>query len=587
MKTGRNLRYISTTMLMIGCALVLLSPRVMGGCGCMDIALVIDDSGSMGGAIDNIKADLPGIITAAQFASGGDLRIGLVTFPGTGTNDGVAVRQEFTADIVAVENAIQALAAAGGAGEPEPSDVALQYAVTGSTSPSSCVVSNPPFGTFRSGCVKIAVLITDAHPGECADSFTPGISDVYAEDVAVQAANAGVLVSSVYVPTGGENPTIKAIMENYADVTGGVFVETEPDGAGTAEGVLGIIVSCGTTSTQCITRNSRYWFTHVVSDDSSETNCASLLRALTANGGDINLGFLRLPVTYENSDNVIDVFDATMEAAGFFWRSKAYTGEAGNTQSEHVRGSRLCKARKQLCVELIAATANTRLFATRPNNCTYTSKGVVTNFPVNLLQLARTVAAGTDPIACKQMTALLRKFNNSGVNNNFPGDLVECSPNSTKSLKEIARDPTSQITCPGVNDNCATAEEVFFQSKNPPFSKARFNRSVNMLNYPGGLVYWKVSPPMAVTGRTFKVSTDGSNFDTTLTIYSGVCATTVATNGSTTVDTNGLIVVATSTGSNMLTEIRFTTDGTSTNFIQAGPAPSVIPGNLKIRISSP
>ena len=496
------------------------------------------------------------------------------------------MRQQLTDNIAAVEAAIQALTADGGGGAAEPSDVALELAVTGATDP-SCVVSNLPFGAYRPSCLKIAVLITDAPPGECADVFIPGFSDVKANQVALEAANLGVLVSSVYVPTFFVDPTTQAIMQNYADVTGGVFIETEADGNGTAEGVLDVISSCGGATTECVTRNSRYWFTHAIgNDDSAETNCANLVRALTANGGGINLGFLRLPVTFENSDNVIDVFDATMEAVGFYKKSSRVTGEAGNTQSLRLKGSKLCNARKQLSAELIAATANVRLLGTRPNNCTYNNGRVVTNFPSNLLRLAQEAAAGTDPVACQQMKALLRKFNNSGVNNNFPGDLVECSPNANKSLKFIARDPTTQLTCPGLNDNCASAEEVYFQSNNPPFSKAKFSRSVNLPNYAGALAYWKVSPPLAVTGRTFRVSTDGSNFDTTLRIFAGACVT-VTSNGTTVVDTNGLVEVANSTGSNLLTEISFTTDGVATNIIEVGPAPLAIPGSLKIRIKSP
>jgi hypothetical protein len=573
-------------VLAIGTVALLLAPRAMGGCGCMDIAFVIDDSGSMGGAIDNIKGELPSIISAAQFASGGDLRLGLISFPGHGTGDEVWVRQQLTTDAAAVAAAIQALTAAGGGGEAEPSDVALQYAVTGSTSPSSCVVSNPPFGTFRPNCVKIAVLVTDAHPGECTDTYAPGVSDVYADNVAGQAADAGVLVSPVYVPTGGEDLTIRAIMENYAEVTGGIFTETDADGTGAAEGVLNVIASCGTASTQCITRNSQYWFSHAIPEGGSETNCANILNAITANGGYINLGFVRLPVTYENSDNLLDQFDATMEALGFNYKSKSFTGEGGGSQNSRLKGSSLCKARKRLSAELIAATANVRLLGTRPNNCSYKNGGVVTNFPANLLQLARAAASGTDPIACNQMTALLRKFNNSGVNNNLPGNLVECSPNSKNTLKQIARDPTTQLTCPGLNDNCATPEEVYFQSKTPPFSKAKFNRGVNLYNYSGALAYWSIGPSTAVTGRTFRVSTYGGTFDTTINIYTNGC-TLVSSNGVTVVNTNGLVLAETSTGSNFLTEVSFTADGISTNLIEVGVAPNNTPSNFKIKITSP
>ena len=91
--------------------------RAAGGCGCMDVALVVDNTGSMGGAIDNVRAELPAIIATAQAASCGDLRIGLVTFP----NDNVVVNQPFTTNITAVQNAVQALVASGtGRANPSP-----------------------------------------------------------------------------------------------------------------------------------------------------------------------------------------------------------------------------------------------------------------------------------------------------------------------------------------------------------------------------------------------------------------------------------------------------------------------------------
>ena len=51
-----------------------------GPCGCMDVVLAVDVTGSMFGAIDNVLSELPNIITQANTASGGDLRLGLVTF---------------------------------------------------------------------------------------------------------------------------------------------------------------------------------------------------------------------------------------------------------------------------------------------------------------------------------------------------------------------------------------------------------------------------------------------------------------------------------------------------------------------------
>jgi len=439
--------------------------RAAGGCGCMDVALVVDDTGSMGGALANVQAGLPQIIAAAQAASCGDLRMGLVTFP----NDNVVVNQPFTTDFTAIQNAIQALVAGGGGPEPESSDASLQYVVTGATALDtncSVVVSNGPFGAFRSGCVKIAVLITDAHPGGCHNTFTPGVDDVAAHNVALAAAASNILISAIYVPTpnsGGEQPDIKAIMRDYATTSGGEFVETASDGTGTGEGILDIIGTCGGLgSQQCITRNAQFWFTHAYGTGAG-TNCpswcADLLDAIKINGAVVDLGFVRLPTGYHDSGSVLlDGTNALIEALGFYWKSAGRTGENDGTQNQKLPVSALCKQRKLLAIELIAATANVRLLGTQPSNCTYVvNGGTTTSSPADLLAQARQVAGGADPVACQTMTLLLRRFNNRGVTNNFVGNLAECSPVAAKMLRNISRDPTTQISCPGINNSCDTA----------------------------------------------------------------------------------------------------------------------------------
>jgi hypothetical protein len=552
-----------------------LTQQALAQCGCMDVALLIDDSGSMGGAIDNVKTELPQIVASAVAASGEDVRFGLVSFPGIGlTNDGVVVRQAFTTDATIIHNAVQGLSASGGAGEPESSDTALEFVVTGSTA-SGCVISNAPLGTFRSGCVKIAVLVTDAHPGGCHDTFTVGVDDVHARQVASEAADAGVLVSAIYVPTAGVDTEIKNIMEDYADISGGVFVQAETDGTGTGEGISDIIASCGGLTSQCITRTARYWSTHATGSD---TNCATLLKAIQLNGGIVNLGFVHLPVAFENADNVMDATDAFIEALSFYWRAKGRTGD-------NFSGSRVCKARKLLAPELIAAIANSRLFRTKPDNCTYFDGLTVTNFPANLIQQARLAAEGADIAQMKTMTALLRKFNSSGVINDFPAGLAECSPNPTKLLRRLARDPTTRFSCPGVNDNCASAEEIIFVNSTNLLSIAKFSTSLS-IGVSTTEAWWKISPPTAASGRTFTADTFGSSFDTLLNVFSGTCSV-VTSNGQTIVDTSGLVPVVSNDNANntMQSQVSFTTDGTSTYFIEVTSAAGV--GRLKLKVRSP
>jgi hypothetical protein len=559
--------------------------RAAGGCGCMDVALVVDDTGSMGPAIDNVKAELPAIIATAQAASCGDLRIGLVTTP----SDNVVVNQRFTTVISNVQNAVQAIVAGsgtGGLGEPESTDAALQYVVTGAADP-SCTVSNGPFGTFRPGCVKIAVVITDARPGGCDDTFIPGVDDVHAHNVAVAAANAGILISAIYVPIFGEasdiKATIRAIMQDYADTTGGVFVETASDGTGTGEGIADIIGTCGGISfQQCVTRTARFWFEHAFGTSAS-TNCVNLcvnlLDATRINGGQLNLGFVRLPTTFRNSDSVLDATDALMEALGFYWKSDGRTGEPDGRQGQKLGVSKLCKQRKLLARELIAATANVRLLGTKPANCTYFNGVTTTNFPADLLAQAREVARGEDPAACQTMTLLLRKFNQSGVTSDFTGNLLECSPTAKKTLRNISRDPTTQISCPGINENAPQAQAIV---------RFPFSQSVSLTSYtndfpglPCGIggpdAVWKITPAIGIAGSRFTADTFGSNLDTVLSVWAGLTPTNL---------------VAVSNGCNdnvppyLQSQVSFTAFGSNTFYIVLSGYNGAV-GRARIHVTSP
>lgn len=540
--------------------------RAQGGgdCGCLDLVLVIDNTASMGPAIDNVKAGLTNIIADAKLVSNNDLRLGLVTFP----EDNIVVNQPLTADLAEAEAAVNAIALGGGGGAPESSDESLRLVVTGSASP-GCAVEQPkgPFGAFRPQCTKIAVLITDQLPGGCDDTFTAGVDDVNAAAVASSAAAAGILISAIQVG-GAPVGTLADIMRTYADTSGGVYNLVPANGAGTSDAIRSIIGLCGrftppesflpttkpATHTGCITRNARYWFSTPYSDN---PNCATLLKAIQASDDQLRLGFLRLPDEFRNADSVKDEVDALIEALGLFWRSSNRTGEDGGTQNQGLRASKLCRQRKRLAVELIAAIANNALLGTAPRHCTYVHGGVTTNFPADLIEQAGAAAAGERVNDILAMTALLRKFNNSGLTNDFRGGLVECSGLDRKTLRNIARDPSSQRTCPGINDSCETAT---------PLGSFPHNESLNLSPYTdsqsgpscvtgGREAVWRISPPVAAPGRSFTVDTSGSNFDTVISVRRDLC------NVLSEVACRDAVV---GPGGEQVT---FTTDGTATYFI--------------------
>jgi len=210
-----------------------------GDCGPIDLVLCVDDTGSMGGAIANVVAEMPEIIDAAQAASGGDFRVALVTF-----KDNVRVRHRLDANPNDVKNTITMLTATGGNGEAEASDEALRTIVDLRTAAQGCPGSAGDFTVpFRPAALKIICLITDNPPAGCNDLFTPGVDDVVAHQIALDAASQGILIAGVRIPTG--SPAAKPVMEDYAAVTGGSYLEVANSGVGTGRALTFVLDSCG------------------------------------------------------------------------------------------------------------------------------------------------------------------------------------------------------------------------------------------------------------------------------------------------------------------------------------------------------
>jgi cysteine-rich repeat protein len=209
----------------------------------MDVVFIVDTTGSMGGAICNVKLAIAALIDQIACVSGDDFQLGLLTF-----KDHVEVLDDLAPDNRdSVEQHVRALFASGGANGPEASDEALSTAVNGldeaDRDPGQQIGDFD--GTFRPDAVKVVVLITDAPPGGFDDWFTPGVDDVNAHARAVEAAAASIKISAVFVPTSGDYMGQVAIMQDYAVTTGGLYLETAPDGAGTAAAIDQIVLSCG------------------------------------------------------------------------------------------------------------------------------------------------------------------------------------------------------------------------------------------------------------------------------------------------------------------------------------------------------
>ncbi len=211
---------------------------VPGNCGCMDVVLAVDVTGSMGGALNNVIAEIPNIISTANLASGGDLRLGLVTF-----HDQVTTLNNLTFNQAAVTANIAGLTASGGAGEAEASDEALREIIT---QDALCTDGTEFTTNFRATCAKTVVLVTDARPGGCDDAFTLGVDDVNAHQRALDALGQSVQLSAVNIPTWpAYQPEIVPVMQDYANTSGGAYVLANADGSGTGAAIAAIIENCG------------------------------------------------------------------------------------------------------------------------------------------------------------------------------------------------------------------------------------------------------------------------------------------------------------------------------------------------------
>jgi hypothetical protein len=195
-----------------------------------------------------------------------------------------------------------------------------------------------------------------------------------------------------------------------------------------------------------------------------------------------------------------------------------------------------------------------------------------------LISQARTVAAGGDIAAIRSMTALLQKFNSSGLTNDLPNGLVECSPQPSKILKSISRDPTLKDNCPGINDTCQSAQPltVFPFSQTVNMTKYQSNLSAPSCSGAGRAAVWSLKPPVAAAGRQFMMETAGSNFDTVISVRQGGCD---VTNQITEVGCSDSVL---GVGGE---QFIFTTDGTNTYFIIIGGKNGAY-GRLKMSVTS-
>lgn len=350
-----------------------------------------------------------------------------------------------------------------------------------------------------------------------------------------------------------------------------------------------LLVTRSGSVTNSATRTARFWFTHPFPTD---VNCVNLQDGLQASGVttsgvfQFDLGFITLPVGYRNNSNARDPESAAIEALGFYWRKFGLTGELDGQQDLEEPGSRICELRKRLSIELLAAAANVNLLGTLPSVATYNNGRTRAHFPDSLLCDGVTALRSDSLENMVAVTALLRKFNASGLTNQFPAGLVECDALPKKVARSISRDPTTQLNCPGLNDTCETAMVVLFpNAQTNILAQAVFTSRADLRKYSdsvaspdcglgGANAVWKITPSTGKVGRRFTVDTFRSNIPTLLTVYSGSCSNSTE------------LTCAANSNQRGQSQVRFTTDGTNTYYVVAEGFNGAI-GRINLKITSP
>ncbi|MBY8874998.1 VWA domain-containing protein [Micromonospora sp. PLK6-60] len=174
-----------------------------------DVVLLVDTTGSMGGAIADVRTNLQTIITNVRAAQPG-AEFAVASYRDTG--DGAElfrVRQDLTGDATALQNAVNGLAAGGGGDFPEAWINALFQVSSGAVS-------------YRPDSSRIVVLVGDA------PSHDPSAGHTLADaTAALQADAARVLAVNVGPAGGGLNDDGQAA--TVAAATGGQLVDSSPD----------------------------------------------------------------------------------------------------------------------------------------------------------------------------------------------------------------------------------------------------------------------------------------------------------------------------------------------------------------------
>jgi hypothetical protein len=132
-----------------------------------DVAFVMDTTGSMTSAINNLKSALQGTLMTQLQAAIPNVGLAVVDYKDFGDPWTVKVNQVVTTNPTLAKAGVAPMSATGGGDTPEAAIAAMQYTLTGQANTGLAAHANTVPGTFggvdfRSGSVPVVVNITDA-----------------------------------------------------------------------------------------------------------------------------------------------------------------------------------------------------------------------------------------------------------------------------------------------------------------------------------------------------------------------------------------------------------------------------------------
>jgi hypothetical protein len=219
----------------------------------------------------------------------------------------------------------------------------------------------------------------------------------------------------------------------------GVYTLQVIDANGCAATFTTKVDSCS----QCVTRDSTYWSSHIVTPPRTVlgpgVSCATLDNVFQLLPNRLmNLGFMQVNLN---------------QALGLFWGDQTSTGD-------DIR-SGLCAARKRLCIELISAIANVKLLNADSSGCGVQDPTTGEFLLIGTLIQEAQAATQSEPnlFDCSNqaawveemndLTMLLNIYNTGGQGLALPANLVQCGIGAANSnyIRTNQTDPTTDANC--------------------------------------------------------------------------------------------------------------------------------------------